>query len=361
MDKENAFTKEILTQNQGFLSQSDSPVETVAIKTTLQLYWPLILLLIGYLLTIVILALRHKFIYLSEGVLIPVLLLTAALSFQLKKFLNDWSIYLATLTLFNALRGFDFAVIRYWKLDVHQNYVIQLEKFFVFNAIAPSIIQNFFNHNEIITSADKLLAAFYGTHFITFMLLGLVIWFVRREEFWNYKIAFILLSSFGILCFLLLPTMPPWMASQHQLIPKVMPLAAEIYNTSIPNLFVKFNSDPVASMPSLHAGFATLCTLIAFRLNRGWGLGFVIYSGMLFLSCLVLGAHYLIDLIVGALLGVVFYFLVYHTSYFIRWQPISGKDVTLSLLAKKITISIVILFISFAVAKISTYFLQHAV
>lgn len=328
-------------------------------KKYFRVYGPLLLSFAIYGTVIVLLAIEHRFVYLSEGVIIPLLFLTALLSNQLKQFINDWVIYLSTLILFNAIRGFTYSIIQHEQFNIHQNYVITLEKFFFFNRIAPVVIQPYFYRNQMITATDKLLAIVYGTHFVVFVLLGLVIWFSRRAEFWRYKMAFILLSVIGLSCFLLLPTMPPWMASQHQLIPPVFPLTADIYNLSMPHLFVKFNSNPVASMPSLHAGFATLCTLIVLKHYHKIGvMVFGTYSAALFLSCLVLGAHYLIDLIAGVLLAGFVYGVVYH-GY---WEQTMGLSVsktglTTTLSAKtlliKIVLSLIILSIAFMIAKLS--------
>lgn len=322
-------------------------------------YWPVITLISGYAFTIALLALKHDFIYLSEGIFIPLLMLTALLSWQLTAFMYDWSIYLAVMIFFNAWRGFNFALIKYWHLSIHQQYVIKLEKILTFNLIIPALMQKYFYQNEIITNFDKVLAALYGTHFVVFILLGFVIWLTHREEFWQYKAAFVLLSLIGMICFLICPTMPPWMASQYHSIPQVMPLIANIYNISIPTLFIKFNSDPVASVPSLHAGFAILCTLIACRYSKIWGGIFFIYSIALCLACLILGAHYVVDLIAGGLLGSAMYWLVYHHAYIHRLQPQSLDVISTNKLILKMAVSLIILLTALLLAKLSAYCLLH--
>jgi len=49
------------------------------------------------------------------------------------------------------------------------------------------------------------------------------------------------------------------------LLPPLRHFNLEIYTAIIPDLTAGFNTDPVAAMPSLHAAFPFLCSLLLFK------------------------------------------------------------------------------------------------
>ncbi len=62
-------------------------------------------------------------------------------------------------------------------------------------------------------------------------------------------------------------------------------------------------SDP-HSFPSGHAARVSLLTLLAFLLGSPWiGLGLILWALLVILARIALGVHYLLDMIVGALIG----------------------------------------------------------
>ena len=332
----------------------------LTIRQKLELYWPVLALFTGYLLALAILAAYHHFIFFSEGIFIPLFFLIAYLSRRTKAFINDWAIYLAILLLLNALRGLNFSLVNYWQLHLYSNFLINLEKFVTFGHIVPHLAQQFFFRNNVISVTDDLFAMLYGSHFLIFIFFGLFLWFSNQPDFWRYKLAFILITLIALIFFLIFPTMPPWLASEHNLIPKVVPLTADIYNMSTPTLFNFFNSNPVAAMPSLHAGFATLCFLIGVHHFHKKALFLIVYVLLVYSACLILGAHYLVDLLAGSLLAIFVYLIVYKTEWFQILAPRIINHPTNYYIIIKIVFAFLILYLTLVISVLSSYLLTKS-
>lgn len=77
-------------------------------------------------------------------------------------------------------------------------------------------------------------------------------------------------------------------------------------------------SDP-HSFPSGHAARASLLTLLAFLLGCPWiGFGLILWTLLVILARIALGVHYLLDMIVGALIGLLSAaasFLIYQSLF----------------------------------------------
>lgn len=269
------------------------------------------LFILGYFALIAILAIRGQFIFMTQIFAIPIFLIAALLSRQFKRFLIDWSVFLALMIFLDTLRGIIYALIKYLNLPTYEHYVIAMEKFITFGHIAPHYLQTHW-HLTAHSALSQFFAVLYGVHFIFFLLFGLLIWYYRRDCFWYFKTSFILITVITLIVYIAVPTVPPWMASAQGDIPLVQPLVENIYNIIAPLLFNVFNTDPIAAMPSLHAGFAAMNAIIAVHLFRWKGSIVVVYAILVDIACMALGAHYLTDILMGTLTAFITYFIVYY-------------------------------------------------
>ena len=125
------------------------------------------------------------------------------------------------------------------------------------------------------------------------------------------------MAPFGIVQFLaaggiIVPTAPPWMASElFGLVPKLLHFNVAFYNAAAPDLTTGFNTNPIAAMPSLHAAFPALCSLILWRLGRWKSLPFHLYTLLVFFMIIATGDHYTLDIAAGVLLAVVAYIVAF--------------------------------------------------
>jgi membrane-associated phospholipid phosphatase len=155
---------------------------------------------------------------------------------------------------------------------------------------------------------ERVMTIVYGSHFIAFLLVGLVIWIYRAKDFPRYRTSFYLLSGTGILFYFLVPTVPPWMAANHfGLMPPLNHFNVELFNLVIPDISNGFDTNPIAAMPSLHAGFPILCSLLLWRLYRWKGAPFYIYTLSVLFAIVYSGDHYVTDILAGLVLAAASY------------------------------------------------------
>jgi membrane-associated phospholipid phosphatase len=244
------------------------------------------------------------------------------------------------------------------------NYAIELERALGGGRIYPAIFQDLVQGIVIAPVLDRFLVVVHSSHFLAFLFFGLAVWLLRPDGFNRYKLAMLTLMYVGALFYLLIPTVPPWMAaSRFGVIPPIEHISAAIYNTGVPSLVTGFDTNPIAAMPSLHAAFPTLCCFIAAHHfhKRAWP---IFLYGLLVLTAIVyLGEHYLVDVIAGILLSVAVYGFIYNClsaranntsglARIERWlqRPASPEPRSLS---RVLAVPLTIVFVSFLVGAVT--------
>jgi membrane-associated phospholipid phosphatase len=265
--------------------------------------------------------------FLWKTAILPLLVLAALLSGRLNRFIDDWAVFLALVILFDFCRGLVFALTTRFELPIHMIYVIDLERMLCAGHIFPVVLQHLRAALPDPAPFDRLLTVAHGSHFAFFLLFGLAVWLLRGDQFAKYSTAVALLLYVGLLFYLAVPTVPPWMASaQFGVIPPVDHIAGHVYNTTIPAIQWAFDINPVAAMPSLHAALPILCAMVGIRLFGTRGLLLAAYTALVCVAILYLGEHYLVDVLAGALLASIVYVLVFHCGLSVsgpawgRWE-----------------------------------------
>jgi hypothetical protein len=295
-----------------------------------------------------------------KTLVVPTLFLAALLSRQLGGFVRDWALFLGQLALFDALRGYIFALVGAFELPLYMGYVIRWEEALFGGTTLPGWLQQTWYRPGHVGLLDRLLVVVHGSHFVFFLLFGLVVWFLRREEFWRYTTALPFLMYLGLLGYLAVPTVPPWMAATaFHVIPPISRIAAHIYNIAVPTLRQAFDTNSIAAMPSLHAAFPTLCCLIGLR-HFGWQAWLLPpYVLLVFVALAYLGEHYFLDIVAGVGLAFLVYALVYRADWphrLARWSrkaPASSRLLGGPLI-RPLVLAGVLLLLSEAVGQVTT-------
>jgi hypothetical protein len=194
------------------------------------------------------------------------------------------------------------------KLDftVHYTPQIRVERF-LFHGTLPTV----WLQHHLGTSATGPVTVFavlmYVSHFVIPAALGFLLWMTRRRRpFQALMFGLITVTILGEMTFVLAPTAPPWLASQHGFTPHVQHLLKQAFGGIHLNELAVHEGNPhayniVAAMPSLHAGFPVVGLLVAthYGLSR-WirGVLAIQFLGVVF-SIVYLGDHYVIDAVVG--------------------------------------------------------------
>lgn len=269
-------------------------------------------------------SLFNRFFFTPKILLLCVILLLAAILGKLKLFLKDWFVFLSFIYLFDSIRGLIFISICKFNLPVYTLYVIKMEKF-LFGEIPSILLQKTILNGNNFTWFEKFLTVMHGTHFVAFLFIGLIIWLYKSNSLRTFKISFCLVTFLGVSGYFLIPTVPPWIASEVlNLIPKIIHFNILIYNMYIPDITAGFATNPIAAMPSLHAAFPILSCLILWKLYRWKGSLFYIYSLIVLFAIVYTGDHYIVDIIAGAVLAFICF-----------WSTFKIKKIYLRLETKK--------------------------
>lgn len=159
---------------------------------------------------------------------------------------------------------------------------------------------------------DVLVTLVYLTHFLATPIIAAVLWFVNRKKFRAWVGCVLAMALLGVATYVVYPMAPPWLAAQQGVIDPVrrisglgwqvlhLDAAAGVVNTG------QALSNPVAAMPSLHTGYATLVALF-FMIGAPWWRRILLacYPLLMGFALVYSGEHYVIDVVFGILYAAV--------------------------------------------------------
>jgi membrane-associated phospholipid phosphatase len=103
------------------------------------------------------------------------------------------------------------------------------------------------------------------------------------------------------------------MASDMGIIEHISRVSSSVWSVfgihDFPSVYNKISPNPVAAVPSLHAAYATLFAIFAFRLFKTrWKYLSLVYPFCIYFGTVYQGEHYAIDEILGGVYAVAAYF-----------------------------------------------------
>jgi membrane-associated phospholipid phosphatase len=252
----------------------------------------------------------NRFVFMPKILLLLLIILLAVYLGKLHEFYQHWFVFLAFIYLSDSLRGTIYLTTIKFQLPVRTLYVINWEKT-LFGDIPSVQLQQALLNPEKYTWFEKLLTTIHGTHYLAFLLVGLIIWTHNKQDFTKFKLAFYVATGVGVAFYFIIPTVPPWMASEvFNVIPELVHFNDEIYNMTIPDLTKGFNTNPIAAMPSLHTAFPVLCCLLLWKSFKWKAFPFYAYTAAMLFTIVYTGDHYIVDILMGVLLAFLSYLLI---------------------------------------------------
>jgi hypothetical protein len=247
-----------------------------------------------------------------KTLVVPALFIVAYAARRFESFVRDWAVFLAAIVLFDSCRGLVYGLIVRWGLPVYMGYALDFEQA-LFGAPPPSArLQRALLDTGEGPGLEKLLVMVHASHFLVFLFFALLIWLVRQAVFVRFKLAMLLVMYGGIAVYIVLPTVPPWMAAgRFHVVEPIAHVPASVYNLATPALAQSFDVNPVAAMPSLHAAFPALLTLVSFQHFGPWGVAMLGYTLLVFFAIVCLGEHYVVDVLAGCALALLAYLVAY--------------------------------------------------
>lgn len=157
---------------------------------------------------------------------------------------------------------------------------------------------------------DAAAALVYVTHFFNIPMVTALVWFRLRDQFKRWVAAVLSFAVLGISGYVAYPAAPPWLASELGeigAVDRISSLGWEYLNLGlIADLTVQgqSGSNPVAAMPSLHAGSAMLVALFLWRVaSTLWRGVLFVYVVLMALTLVYTGEHYVVDVVAGWLVA----------------------------------------------------------
>ena len=205
------------------------------------------------------------------------------------------------------------------KLNFTVHYAPQVDaERFLFHGTLPTV----WLQHHLGTSGTAPLALFsvvmYLSHFVVPAVLGFAMWIKRdRRTFQALMFGLITVTLIGEMTFVLAPTAPPWLASQHGFTPHIDHLLKQaMQGLHLDQLAVREGNphsyNIVAAMPSLHAAFPVVGLLVAahYALPRWVRAALVLqFLGIVF-AIVYMGDHYVVDAVAGVAYAYAAWFLV---------------------------------------------------
>ncbi|MBI2597225.1 inositol phosphorylceramide synthase [Candidatus Daviesbacteria bacterium] len=268
------------------------------------------LIALAYIIIISIYLFWHRVGFSPDQFFAVALLITLLLG-RMKQFIRDWSIPVVLFLSYDYLRGLT------PKLNMEANIfpMINFDRL-VFGEIPTNTLQTLLFSKGTLSWIDYLATIFYMSHFVVPLVIAFAFWFKKKKYFEEYALALILISYAAFITYVLFPAVPPWMASEKDVIPQVHKIMDQTFlalpqRIDLPSVYRFFGANLVAAVPSLHAAYPWLTLLFLVRKFKAVGWLFLPYVLGVWFSIVYLGEHYVFDIIIGVLYAIVVYLLIF--------------------------------------------------
>jgi hypothetical protein len=168
---------------------------------------------------------------------------------------------------------------------------------------------------------DQVASFTYYTHFVFPIIVMAVLWATSHRQWARFMKRFATLLGVACVMFVLLPTVPPWMASSRRFSYRIIPPLERqtyrgFYDLGFKGFVKSWQSaldwgNTVAAMPSLHASFALIVPAFFLPWIRPrWAKALVLcFPVVMLVSLVYLAEHWVVDGLVGwAIVGGSFWF-----------------------------------------------------
>jgi PAP2 superfamily len=236
----------------------------------------------------------------------PIWLLAAAVAVSLslvwvmdrdRRSFGLWAAYFGGFVLFALLR----TVADETGIGVKAGYVVDADTSLFGGVLPQRWLQEHLYEPQTVSALDVLTLVVIFSYFVVPHLVALVLWRRDGEAFRRYCPAFLLTLYAGLLVSAVVPTAPPWAASQFTDVPPVSRVVAEVLNWNPESLGQGSGAglNPVAAMPSLHFAVTMLLVFVLWR-HRILRWAATTYAAAMAFALVYGGEHYVVDELAGA-------------------------------------------------------------
>lgn len=223
------------------------------------------------------------------------------------QFVRDWWPAFVVLVLYLYSRGLSDELIG---MPVHWTMPIDVDRWMVGGGQLPTQhLQDVLCGDPCLRSTDPrwydvLLTTVYFSHFVMGLGLALVLWVRDRAAWVAWLTRYLVINLAGLVVYVLYPMAPPWLAAQEGYLteptPRLTGRGWEVIGLDGFHVVLASVGNPVAAMPSLHAGLAMLVALwFVSRSRSPWRWATLLYPATMGFALVYYAEHYVIDLVAG--------------------------------------------------------------
>jgi hypothetical protein len=221
-------------------------------------------------------------------------------------FPRDWSLPLLVLTVYLYSRGLadDLGFV-----SVHVTAPIEADRAMFGGTLPTEYLQGRLCGDPCVRSAsahwyDFVLTTVYYSHFVVALTIAAVLWLRNRAAWVRYMRRYLSLNILALVVYITYPMAPPWLASQHGLITDDISriTGRGWHDLRDGNFHQRLSAigNPVAAMPSLHAGISLFVALWGVsRLRSAWRWLLLLYPLTMSFMLVYYAEHYVVDIIAG--------------------------------------------------------------
>lgn len=190
--------------------------------------------------------------------------------------------------------------------------VRNIDRFLFFGADPTVWLQRNF-HRDNVGTQDVIASIAYFSHFIVPVAAIALLWINNRAQWARYMRRLATVLGLACVMFVLLPTAPPWMAAGGDRRIRLDALPPLERSADRGWSYLGFDgfvhvwvdgrdwSNPVAAMPSLHAGFSLFIVMFFLPMvqRRSLRVAMALYPIVMAWSLVYLAEHYVIDVLAG--------------------------------------------------------------
>ena len=226
-------------------------------------------------------------------------------------FLKDWWIPVVGLVVYFFTRGLTDEL----GLPVHFTMPIRFDEWIGFGHTPTERLQNALCGDPCIRASeprwyDVLFTTVYATHFVTGLTIAAVLWVRNRAEWIKWMRRYVIINFGALVVYIAYPMAPPWMASEqgylHADVTRITGRGWHDIGLGRMDVVLQGVGNPVAAMPSLHAGITFLIAIYGIqRLRSPWRWLLALYPVLMSTALVYYAEHYVIDVLAGAVLAIV--------------------------------------------------------
>jgi hypothetical protein len=209
-----------------------------------------------------------------------------------------WAAYVIGFILFALLR----TTADETGIAVKADYVVDADKALFGGVLPQEWLQRRLYDVGTVGALEVFVVAVVFSYFVVPHLIALVLWRRDFAAFKRYCPVVLLTVYMGLAASYVLPTAPPWLASQFTDAPPVARVVADVLGWNPENIGPGSPSNglnPVAAMPSLHFAMTTLIVIALWRRPFLRTLA-LLYAAAMAFALTYGGEHFVVDELAGA-------------------------------------------------------------